>query len=126
MDSKIRVMYVEDNEMLLDLFKGYFEESGIEVVSFSSAVHALDYFKKSFSTLNAVVVDLKMPELDGFTFFEYAKAVTQHIPYYLLSGHIDETLSRRALSLGFRKVYSKPVRFELLVNEIKKDTGATK
>ncbi len=69
-----KVVFIDDDKFLLDMYVTKFRNSGFEVTAFSSAQEALDKLKDPESTYDAVVFDIIMPGMDGWTFAtEYRK-----------------------------------------------------
>jgi CheY-like chemotaxis protein len=61
-----------------------------------------------------LLLDLKMPEMDGFAVLEWIKAQPKfsHIPVVILSGFEDVSHLRRAYSLNAKSYLAKPVNME--------------
>jgi CheY-like chemotaxis protein len=69
-----KVVFIDDDKFLLDMYVTKFKSSGFDVTAFSSAQEALDRIKEG-ATFDAVVFDIIMPGMDGWTFAaEYRKA----------------------------------------------------
>lgn len=68
MADGIRVLYVDDEEALLEMGKLFLEQKGeFSVDTVLSAPEALGILSKK--TYDAIVSDYKMPEMDGIEFF---------------------------------------------------------
>lgn len=65
--SKMRVLLVDDDKFLVDMYAMKFAASGFEVQACISANEALQILRGGFLA-DAVVFDLIMPERDGFSF----------------------------------------------------------
>ena len=67
-----------------------------------------------------VLLDIKMPHLDGFEIMKRFKAVTSgsFVPILVLTGHPDETLCSKALSLGATDFLTKPYRISEVLARI--------
>jgi len=70
-----------------------------------------------------VLLDLKMPRLDGFEVLQWIRAnpATKSLPVVVLAGSAFRADIRRALELGANSYASKPARFnelEVLVDQI--------
>jgi len=63
-----------------------------------------------------VLLDLKMPRLDGFEVLEWIRAnpATRSLPVVVLAGSSFRADIRRALELGANSYAAKPARFEEL------------
>ena len=68
-----KIEFIDDDKFLLDMYVTKFKNSGFEVTAFSSAQEALDNLKEG-GNYYAVVFDVIMPGMDGWTFAsEYRK-----------------------------------------------------
>jgi len=68
-----KIVFIDDDKFLLDMYVTKFKKSGFEVTAFSSAQDALDKLKDT-TDYDAVVFDIIMPGMDGWTFArEYRK-----------------------------------------------------
>jgi CheY-like chemotaxis protein len=65
------VLYVDDEEINIELFKANFEDE-FKVVTARSAKKGIEILKTS-KDINVIVSDLKMPEMNGFEFIEHVK-----------------------------------------------------
>ena len=62
-----KIVFIDDDKFLLDMYVTKFKKSGFEVTAFSSAQEALDKLKDA-TDYDAVVFDIIMPGMDGWTF----------------------------------------------------------
>lgn len=71
-----------------------------------------------------IMVDLSMPELDGWEVFRELKAdlLTAHIPCVAVTAHADRDRDR-ALQSGFSDFVGKPFRTEELLSTVAKLVG---
>jgi len=61
----VRILLVEDDEILLDLISEYLSENGYEVTTSDNAKEALDLaYEQNFDLL---ILDVKLPKGDGFS-----------------------------------------------------------
>ena len=68
-----RIVIIDDDTFLLDMYVTKFKNNGFEVLAFSSAQVALDKIKEE-QKLDVVIFDIIMPGMDGWTFArEYRK-----------------------------------------------------
>jgi two-component system cell cycle response regulator DivK len=58
-----------------------------------------------------ILLDLKLPDIDGYTLLEQLQQRTewQHIPVIIVSAFAFKADQQRALSLGARRYFVKPV-----------------
>lgn len=68
-----KIVIIDDDTFLLDMYVTKFKKAEFEVFAFSSAQEALDKIKDE-EKLDAVIFDIIMPGMDGWTFArEYRK-----------------------------------------------------
>ena len=107
----IRVMAVDDEEDALGLMRVVLEAAGAEVFAIASASDAL----KRLADLrpDVIVVDLGMPQIDGFEFIERIRssgdAHIRDIPAAALTAFARSEDRTKALERGFEMHLSKPV-----------------
>ena len=64
--EKMKVLIVDDDKFLLDMYAMKFRGDGFEVVSVSGGGEALDALRVGGDTFSAALLDLVMPAMDGF------------------------------------------------------------
>lgn len=67
--DKTKIVIIDDDKFLLDMYTMKFGDSGFEVNAFSSAEEALEKIAGGLKA-EICVVDVIMPSMDGFTFVE--------------------------------------------------------
>ncbi len=100
--------------------------SDSEIITYSSAKEALDYLKNC--SLNGekcpdfILLDVRMPEMDGFTFLEKLKEFEASFfnctQIFMLSSSIDERDKQRAFSYNFVKGFMEKPLSEEILNQI--------
>jgi CheY-like chemotaxis protein len=86
MKPKRTILCVDDNEQSLSIRKVMLETRGYRVIACSSAVEALEHFRKG--GVDLVLTDLVMPGVDGTRLIDEVKSVSPETPTILFSGKI--------------------------------------
>ncbi|HJT00318.1 MAG TPA: response regulator [Terriglobales bacterium] len=86
MKPKRTILCVDDNEQSLSIRKVMLETRGYRVIACSSAVEALEHFRKG--GIDLVLTDLVMPGVDGTRLIDEVKSVSPETPTILFSGKI--------------------------------------
>jgi|WetSurMetagenome_2_1015567.scaffolds.fasta_scaffold132659_2 two-component system, cell cycle response regulator DivK len=104
-----RVLLVEDNEDNLQLVRFLLERSGYTVLSAHNGREGIDIARREIP--NLILMDLSLPEIDGWEAAQELKADphTKPIPLLALTAHTLPGDRQRALSLGFDGYISKPI-----------------
>jgi two-component system, OmpR family, alkaline phosphatase synthesis response regulator PhoP len=114
-----KILIVEDNTELLELLGLEFRQAGFSVVTASDGLEGL---KKARTVKpDVVVLDLVLPELDGFELCEALRrdAATAKVPVVILSG-LNSAFTRFAgMESGANEYVTKPVSPGHLVSRIR-------
>lgn len=70
--EKKKILILDDDRFLLNMYSMKFEKNGFEVRVAGGGSEALDILKEGFNP-EIMLMDLIMPVMDGFTFYETAK-----------------------------------------------------
>ncbi len=85
--TKKRVLIIDDDKDVGNLFKIYLEKSGeYQIDAYTDPVDALYYFKKDLYDL--VLLDLKMPQIDGISMYQQLKKVDNNNSICLITADI--------------------------------------
>jgi CheY-like chemotaxis protein/nitrogen-specific signal transduction histidine kinase len=110
-----KIMVIDDEKDLCDTAKGILEGKNYAVTTALSGQEGLDKIKESKPDL--IVLDLMMPEMDGFAVAEKLKKnpETSQIPIIVLTALDQEESAKRVLSLGAKGYLVKPFEPEALL-----------
>jgi DNA-binding response OmpR family regulator len=120
-----KLLIVEDNTELLELLRLGFKQAGFSV---STAANGLDALKKARSVSpDLIVLDLILPELDGFAVCEALKKDrdTAAIPVIMLTGLTSEFTRFAGLESGADEYVTKPISPTQLLPRIKHWIGSS-
>lgn len=90
-----RILLIDDDPQILQLFRRILTRGGYSVTVETSSKRALEVLKND-KTVELLVLDLSMPEPDGF---EILKAMREHRPgltIIVISGYLDGVLLKAA------------------------------
>lgn len=83
--NKHRVLYIDDEEVNLTLFKLNLG-ARYDVILANSGIEGLQILKKN-KDIEVVISDMMMPNMNGIEFVRKAKADNSDIAYYILTGY---------------------------------------
>jgi CheY-like chemotaxis protein len=109
------VLVIDDDEEIRTTIKDVLEDQGFAVTCAANGREALDLLLRDDAIPALILLDLMMPEMDGWTFRQEQQKVARlaQIPVVLFSGHLDA--GRAALSLNAVAMMAKPLRLDGLV-----------
>jgi len=113
-DTKILV--VDDEKFVRDLVRCVLKEAGYKVLTASNGRDALD--KMSHSDTDLVLLDIKMPGIDGFQVLERIRRYSD-IPVIMLTGIGEVNTLGKALGIGADDYITKPFSKRELIARIK-------
>jgi CheY-like chemotaxis protein len=94
-----RVLLVDDDPQVLELFDKLLTKGGHSVVSTNSGETALGILNTAAS-IDLMVLDLKMPKVDGFEVLKAARTKWPGLRILVVSGWLDGVLLTPARFLG--------------------------
>lgn len=123
-----RVLVVDDEPAARDVLRTVLEAEGAEVETAESAAAALSLLEHSQP--DAMLVDIAMPVVDGFTLVEQLRLRPAdrggQVPVAALTGYVSAEDRERANRAGFQAYLLKPVDPVELIQTVKSlaDTSA--
>jgi DNA-binding response OmpR family regulator len=110
-------LIIDDDEDINNLFKIYLENRGYQINAYTDPINALYYFKKGFYDL--VLLDLKMPQLDGITMYQQLKKIDNNASICLITADIAnlEQLKEKIPNIEKYVIY-KPILLKNLKEKI--------
>lgn len=116
-----RIVYVEDEEEMIDLVRLIMARRGFEVIGANGGRVGLQTIRENLPDL--VLLDLMMPDIDGWDVYQQMKAdeVTQNIPVIVVTAKAQSI--DKVLGLHIAKVddyISKPFSPQELAESIEK------
>lgn len=118
----LKVMIVDDDQFLLNMYSLKFKNDGFEVVLETSAVNALQKLKDGY-TPDIVLLDFIMPDMNGLDFLEHVRKAN-FIPQAKIIALTNQNQPDdvdRAKKLGVLKYIVKASTIPSeVVNEVKK------
>lgn len=102
------ILLVDDEEMVLTSIDSFLTlETQYNVVTFISAKKALKYIKSN--SVDLVISDYVMPEMDGITFLAKVREIKPEIPRIILTGYADKENAIKAINeVGLFQYIEKP------------------
>lgn len=114
----MRILVVDDEEHIRDLLKLNLELDGYEVVTASDGKKGLNRFKGEHYDL--ILLDVMMPEIDGFSLAEQIRLVNSDIPIMMLTAKDTANDRVTGLKRGADDYLTKPFNLEELQIRVQK------
>lgn len=100
-NQKLKVLIVEDDLMLCDMYQMKFESEGFDVWKGNNGVEGLALLEKNGAP-DILLLDIIMPQMDGFTMLEKIKdnPACKNILIILLTNLGQENDVKKGLAMG--------------------------
>jgi len=109
------ILVIDDEPGLRRSLCAYLEDRDFDLLEAGNGREGLELLERHLADLEAVIVDLNMPVMDGYSFIQEAVHRTRDLPIVVLSGVgiVEDAL--RAVRLGAWDFITKPLHnFEIL------------
>ncbi len=116
MSKKAKILYVEDDETLGFVTKDNLEINGYEVDHCLNGKKGLDTFREG--TYDLCVLDVMMPEMDGFELASHIRKANNQIPILFLTAKSLKEDKIKGLQIGADDYITKPFSIEELILKI--------
>jgi len=113
------ILIVDDDNNLCFLLSEELNESGFKSDFVNSADEALEYIEQN-NNIDLVLLDLKMPEKDGFYVLRKLNDTGLKLKVIVLTAYADVKSAIDSANLGAVEFVSKPYNFDDLVVTINK------
>ncbi|MBW2308968.1 MAG: sigma-54-dependent Fis family transcriptional regulator [Deltaproteobacteria bacterium] len=114
-----KVLVVDDEEIIRESLSGWLQEDGLEVMTAESGPEALQAMERE--TFDLMLVDLKMPDMDGVQFLQKAQNIRPQTPVLIMTAYASVDTATQAIKEGAYDYVTKPFdpeKISLTIREI--------
>ncbi|WIV12348.1 diguanylate cyclase [Proteiniborus sp. MB09-C3] len=101
-----RILIVDDDVVTLNILKEIFRKRGYNVILCSNSFEVIKKIKEN--KIDIAIIDLILPEMDGFEIIESIRKTEPELPVIMLSGSSNTENKIRALGIGADDYITKP------------------
>lgn len=112
------ILVIDDSYINRQLIVGFLTGIDVNIIEAGNGQEALDIMSSTVPDL--ILLDLIMPEMDGFKFLEILKTKNYKIPVIVLTAYLRETTYQRCMDLGVDGYLNKPYRMNILLEIMSK------
>jgi len=117
--SNKTVLIVEDNKNSDSYFRAALHKYGVNTLSAQNGKDAIRLFSEN-KQIDLVLMDLNMPEMDGFEATQKIKSMRPEVPVIAQSAYVLAGEEKRSLEAGCDEFLAKPIRLNSLVGVLKR------
>ncbi|MFO7707065.1 MAG: PAS domain S-box protein [Desulfobacterales bacterium] len=120
-----RILFVDDEKMLVDIGGKILERLGYQVVSRTSPLEALELFRAKPDHFDLVVTDQTMPGMTGDLLAKELMRIRPDIPIVVCTGYSQGIDPERARQRGIKALVMKPILIHDMAAAVRKALQAT-
>ena len=115
-EKRYRILIVEDDEHMLELLVLHIESVGFETVKAINGKAAMEVLADDGDTIDAIVSDVEMPEMDGYTFCSNVRSNDKYaeVPFIFVSGKSSLEEKLKGYGVGGDEYITKPIDVDQL------------
>ena len=117
-EANRNVLVVEDDKIMGQMVAAILDDAGFEVATATNGAIAFEKLRQR--PVDFVVLDILLPEMNGFEIYSELQAnpETDNIPVLIITAWADERHREKASQLGIRHFLAKPFTEDELLYEI--------
>jgi len=116
--NTLRLLYVEDDREALEELAHFLKKRVASLAVASNGVEALELCRRQ--TFDAILCDLWMPKMDGFTLIQTLRDESVFTPVIITSAFSDLETVLKAIDLGIVKYCVKPIEADELMDSLRR------
>ena len=101
------ILIVDDEQRMRKLVRDYMIREGYKVLEAADGRQALDIFNNEGNSISLIILDVMMPEMDGWQVCAHIRK-TSRVPIIMLTAKSDERDELRGFELGVDEYVTKP------------------
>jgi len=113
-----KVLVVDDDHSVLQTYRRLLQKCGYDVMTAENPSEVLRNLD-SYSSAELVILDYRMPIIDGLTLLVEMRKRNFLPKAILISAYLTDEIRKRAAVLGIKSIFSKPVDVMKLKESIK-------
>ena len=125
MPDKLKIMVIDDEEIVGKRLKPALEKRGDIIESFVNSKEALARLVEEH--FDIVITDIRMDEIDGLEVLDYIKSHSKDTKVIMITGYATVEVAREALAKGAFDFIAKPFKPEdlrIIINKAAKEVNA--
>jgi len=115
-----RILFIDDEPMIVDIGKQTLGQLGYDVVSSMSSIEALELFRAEPDRFDLVITDMTMPHITGDKLAQELIRIRSDIPVILCTGFSKQISEEKVKRIGIRAFVMKPILRRALGETVRK------
>jgi two-component system, cell cycle response regulator DivK len=110
------ILIAEDEEMNFLYLKEVLRKSNVNILHARDGEEAITVFKECEGGIDLIIMDIKMPKVDGIEATQAIKTINPAVPIIAHTAYAMEDDKQRCLRAGCDNYVSKPINKDLFLN----------
>ena len=121
--SDYKVLIVDDSKMDRTIMQKALEPTGVTIIEATNGVEALNIVKSGEHSFDAILIDIEMPRMDGYTLAGESRKYSKYrnLPLIAVTSRTSKTDRLRGVEVGMTEYITKPYSAEYLENVVRKN-----
>lgn len=117
------ILAVDDSHTDRMIMKQYLKPLGVTILEATNGIDALEIIKNGDKHVDAVLVDIEMPRMDGYSLATEIRKYNKfkYLPLIAVTSRTAKTDRMRGVESGMTEYITKPYSAEYLVNIVKRN-----
>lgn len=113
------MLVVEDDEVNFKFIEALLTENQAKVLRANNGLQAIELFK-TITKIDIILMDIKMPQMDGFEATRQIKKINSSIPVIAQTAYASDEDKEKCFNAGCNDQVSKPIDIDELLSKINK------
>lgn len=122
-----KVLIVDDSKMDRTIIRKALTPTGITLVEATNGLEALNIIKSGEHAFDAILIDIEMPKMDGYTLAGEIRKYSKYrnLPLIAVTSRTSKSDRMRGVEVGMTEYITKPYSAEYLENVVRKNIKLT-
>lgn len=118
------ILVIDDNTSVLNMVRLALESEGYTVHAAFHPQEGIELFKQHSESISLVLLDFRMPEMNGDRVFDCLQKINADVPVLLMTGFYEDTKEATQLLQDVRGYLIKPFHLGNLIGKVREVVSA--
>ncbi len=115
-----KILIIDDEVSITEELDLILDSEGYKTAIAHTGSAAITLFKDKGNKIDLILLDIKLPGMDGVEIYSELKKINPNIPVIIITGSFTKTRAEKIIKAGGKAVLYKPFSAEELLSLIKK------
>ena len=106
MESKKKILLVDDEDFIRKLAKKILSSGGFETLQAENGTKAVETYKNMKDNISMVVLDIHMPDMSGFEVYRNLIRMNKKVKVLLCSGYLEDVVMENTKAFFIQKPFT--------------------